>query len=257
MSFVIACTLPQLGWATNCPAGVPATTIFFANGINTTPKDAKKAKDALEAKFNQYLATLSPPMQLGCLQFDFVYNQTQGIALDIYESYRQLSRDEPTNFWLIGAQLLISSTPLLYAQAFLDAASVIDPNVYLDQPDLNMTLQKYRAELFSAGHKVVVVSHSQGNLYANEAFKELYNPPNGQTPLTTKSFGIVAVATPANFVAGYAAGQELYTTNTEDIIQRVPQALQGNITDSCGDDVELCHNFIGTYLTRIIHQPAS
>jgi hypothetical protein len=184
------------------------------------------------------------------LSFDLAYNQTAGILLDIYDSYLQKVnlQEKPSFFWRIIANLTIPPEPA--EQVILEEFSQIDLNSYVNQDDLDKHLAQYRAE-FSKGH-VVVIGHSQGNLYANQAYNRLSLTEKGR-------FGIVAVATPSSSVAGYASGEEPYTTLKEDrIIALVrsifPSTLEPKTSNGsgppCGND-SLCHNFIGTYLAGI------
>ena len=71
------------------------------------------------------------------------------------------------------------------------------------------------------GKKVVVVAHSQGNLFANIAYKGI-NKDN------IDGFGIVSVANPSGYVAGDSS-DTYYTTIEEDkVIAVIPFALRAN-----------------------------
>lgn len=101
----------------------------------------------------------------------------------------------------------------------------------------------YSAEL-ALGHKVIVVAHSQGNLYANQAFS-VVTALGGST-----LFHIVGVATPATSVAGSGP----YFTLHGDIITLVPGSLPANITNDSPSPCQgalfsvACHAFDDSYM---------
>jgi hypothetical protein len=100
------------------------------------------------------------------------------------------------------------------------------------------------------GKKVVVVSHSQGNFYVNEARDLLAKQlRNGKM----SSFAAFGVATPANNVIG---ARLPYLTNHRDFIQYVPRALPANwklyrSDKSDADDIGViqAHLFNITYIS--------
>jgi hypothetical protein len=183
-------------------------------------------------------------MQDECLRpFDLAYDTDVGIRLGIVDSAAQILAGNMSSFWRVWGNLEVA--PNWFQQIALQTARGIDQGLYVFEPDLQMHIQQYRAE-FSKGNKVVTVAHSQGNLYANEAYNVLYN---GISPLQTRSFGIVSVANPASFVAGDGP----HTTFFGDIITLVLFALLPN-TPSDGVGV-LCsispwclHGFADAYL---------
>jgi hypothetical protein len=88
-----------------------------------------------------------------------------------------------------------------------------------DDPSLERHVQIYRDHLFS-GRKVVVIAHSEGNMYANAAYRRLFEsalPTPGE-----RSFGIVGIATPTQDIAGWhpaiCSPVGCYTTLAEDLV---------------------------------------
>jgi hypothetical protein len=104
--------------------------------------------------------------------------------------------------------------------------------------------KKYNEDLCQ-GDKVVVVAHSQGNLYANIAY-------TGINENVIDGFGIVSVANPSWYVASDDSNQ-FYTTIDEDlIIGFLPGALSPNVNNFPGlnsDDLS-GHMFIKSYLAQ-------
>jgi len=71
------------------------------------------------------------------------------------------------------------------------------------------------------GHGVIVIAHSQGNLYTNEA----YNALSGNDEWMRKYFHMMGVATPADHVAGGGP----YVTFDNDPIHSLPGSLNANL----------------------------
>ncbi len=76
------------------------------------------------------------------------------------------------------------------------------------------------------GHGVVVIAHSQGNLFVNHTYKNLASSVPSQAWMQ-KYFHILGVATPANHVAGNGG----HMTFDNDMIQLVPDSLTTNVTN--------------------------
>jgi hypothetical protein len=135
------------------------------------------------------------------------------------------------------------------------AAAEIDRIGFLDDQDHKTHVQAYRDHL-RKGRRVVVVAHSQGNLYANAAYRTLFqtaSPTDGE-----RSFGIVAVATPAPAVAGWhpevCSLLGCYTTFVNDAVmhwvrQALPDTLPANVLGSSLPDGDTSwHGFRPAYL---------
>jgi uncharacterized membrane protein len=213
--------------ASSAFANVCASTIYFANGILNTPEDADDNRAALQELVNQRVLELSPAIPCS-LVVSISYNPTSNAFLDLFESFVQLSSDpNPAElFWRMARGLVASSA--LFALAEL-AATI---NMELDLGD---QVDSYKATI-ARGSPIVLVGHSQGNLFANEAFVRLGSP-------LRETFRIVPVATPAGYVAGQSAPYT-YTTVFGDFISEWPAALESNISnDFTCVSKSVCHKF--------------
>jgi len=122
--------------------------IFFANGIDTSKKEAKKNIDILDtaildempAVYEKYLGQVGTSSKVG-----YAYNKTNGKVLDIWESIAQ-----KLNF-----------------QDLIDAIFATD-----HENDIEEQVTQYRSSIEN-GHRVLVVAHSQGNLFTAEALNKL------------------------------------------------------------------------------------
>lgn len=83
---------------------------------------------------------------------------------------------------------------------------------YVNDADLRTHIDNIYLPHLNAKRKVVILSHSQGNFYANRAYETISRMSNGVT--LTNALGVVGIATPANYVAGGG----YHTTNTKDLI---------------------------------------
>jgi hypothetical protein len=108
-----------------------------------------------------------------------------------------------------------------------------------DSDTVDANVRSYRAEL-ALRNKVVLVAHSNGNVYADEAYGRL-------TPAERTSVGVVAVAT----LLGSVPGDGPYVTLVEDtFVATFPGALPPNTTNTGGFCPQFigCHAFIDFYL---------
>lgn len=120
------------------------------------------------------------------------------------------------------------------------APLVFDPAV------VEAHVRLYRTEL-ALGNRVLLVAHSNGNVYADEAYKRL---GVDERP----SVGVVAVAT----LLGSVPGNGPYVTLLEDaLVAVVPGHLPANTTNTGGVCPEGfgCHDFVRFYLDGVESGP--
>lgn len=134
----------------------------------------------------------------------------------------------------------------------LDMAARVDQAQAVRDSDLRSHVQRYKT-LLMEGSRVLVVGHSQGNLYANSAYTNLAYDENN---LPMDAFGIVAVATPSGQVAG---GGSYITRDDDRVINAVlffsPGTLDGNINNSNTSSDWKNHSFIDAYLDGVQSGP--
>lgn len=108
-----------------------------------------------------------------------------------------------------------------------------------DSDTVDANVRQYRAEL-ALMNKVVLVAHSNGNVYAEEGYGRL-------TPAERTSVGVVAVAT----LLGAVPGDGPHVTLVEDtFVALFPGALSANTTNTGGFCPQGfgCHAFVDFYL---------
>ena len=258
---LLLCGLPAVATAQPCPARV-----IFSNGIDTFEDDARDARDKLRETVNARLKA-SDRSELPAYCFDYAYASTRDEKLDLLEAWAQRFVDNITfgGFWRWLGRTA-NAVDLLPWQVLADIYLAFGNVTYLLNPDLQSQVGSYRAWLLNS-QRVIVVAHSQGNLFANEAFGVLTSGADGLAPLNTEQFHIVSVATPAHFVAGQPAGS--HTTLYGDVILAVSGRLPANTEVAgtpCGATPPhlqvphpttgvACHSFLDSYLTGTLSGP--
>jgi hypothetical protein len=115
-----------------------------------------------------------------------------------------------------------------------------------DSNTVDANVRAYRAEL-ALRNKVVLVAHSNGNVYADEAYRRL-------TPAERTEVGVVAVAT----LLGSVPGDGPYITLIEDaLVAFLPGHLPANTTNTGGFCPEGfgCHAFVRFYMDGAVSGP--
>lgn len=244
--------------STDCLAECPSnarTTVVFSNGIGTTLTEAAASlNDVLKPAV--IAAAPSTAVDQSCITFAVAYDSTfvdsnntvistGNKILQIADAMAQRGVDYAANFWQYWN---VSIAPPSWFQDLQRTLITSAASVF--QPDLITQELFYSAEL-GAGHKIVIVTHSQGALYANSAYEVVIGLSGHQQDLH-----IVSVASPATYVAGNGS----HVTLHGDIITLVPGALAANSTNTtpavCTTDPIGCHNFDKSYMAGDRTNPA-
>ena len=222
----------------SCQATPEKFHVVFGNGILTTVNGASASLSALEAKLGSSYSGQE-------IDYDLAYNYSNGAFIDLLQSFDQQLAQYTSQVlqWFYGIGIVPNWFNNLQQQILVTVYQIT-------APELTAHVEKYR-EAILQGRKVLVVSHSQGNFYVNQA-KQILSSQQPSVPM--ESFGIFGVATPANNVGG-ANGP--YLTNHRDIILLVPGSLDSNWTlhnagdGSVADDRGrvLAHSFVDTYMS--------
>ncbi len=179
---------------------VKDTVIYFGNGVWT---DRPLAKIDLE-QFKNEISTVFPAEQFDKISFDLAFNTSSGKLADLFESAIQDLSGDASSFWRTIAILV--PMPATFRAKLTNLAATIDENAFLNSQDLSIQLASYRNTILE-GKKALVVSHSQGNFFANESYRQLSTSDKA-------SFGIVSVANPASSVTTGGPHTTLY----EDLV---------------------------------------
>ena len=236
-----------LGFHTNLYAQVneecqpdDKTVVFFGNGMETPKRDAIDAKEALKIALEKDVSdgkfTLPADVQLDSICYGVAYNTDELGYLDLFQAIRQFLEPNPTQTWQLISRLIRG--PSGFQRAYAQIISYYNSDLYLNDPAFQEQIARYRTEI-TEGRKIIIVSHSQGNFYSNQAYARLLNEGTSSTRLE-----IVAVATPDDVIADDPTNTS-YTTLFGDIILQVPGNLDANTAIDETDPTECVPGEIG------------
>ncbi|UXY15499.1 hypothetical protein N8I74_00340 [Chitiniphilus purpureus] len=241
LKFLIASLLVSINsWAElNSCDQIPVT--IHINGINTSRADAEESQRMLKVILEE---KLGHPVKS-----DLAYNQTHGFFADIAQTFYQLNQQNPDEApEKIAQALLYGEAPAGLEPRLAEAAQRYYRAQYERAMLAQLTLDE-ESEILrdirqatSNDDKVLLVPHSQGNLFANRVYALLTQngvPDSGQVRI----FG---VASPADRVLGNGS----YLTSSKDLVigglDLLRNVLPSNIVVPAGDT--LGHGFKETYL---------
>jgi hypothetical protein len=210
--------LPNIAYSLDerlCQQGV---FVFFGNGIWTDKQAADASQDFLSRQVESHI--FGTDLE-GLITYATAHNPSDGKLLDLLETFEQNLQTDWSQFWryLAGLDLM----PDFFQNKLKEIANKVDESILLANPAVQNHVEKYN-KLLSEGNKVVVVAHSQGNLFANIAYPSIDSQ-------YIDGFGIVSVGNPDNYVAGSGP----YTTLYEDIIiSSIPRSLPANVNNFFG-----------------------
>jgi len=168
-------------------------------------------------------------------EFKYAHNETYGKINDMIETYWQLyeSGQISQGYFANMAKVLdgVDNTNP-DEEAFRERIINIINQYELDSQTM---INNYRTSSFNNKHNVLLVAHSQGNLFGNKMYALL-------TDEEKQKFQMVSVATPANSVtANYSLDAPYTTVNGDLIMAAIKNSFPSN-ADGFG------HTFVDSYL---------
>ncbi len=214
----------------------PEVVVFFGNGVWNDAESADRSRRLLQIQLESH--TLGTNLE-GIMTYKLAYNPSNGYLADLLETFEQDLQTSYSQFWNYLANWDLM--PGFLKDKILAIAKEVDAAVVSSNPSVQEHIAFYNQYL-SEDKMVVLVPHSQGNLYGNIAYLGIDQHYIGR-------FSIVSVANPDGFVAGGGP----YTTIDEDvIIGRIPLALPRNLDNFFGPlnwgDIWSGHSFIKSYM---------
>jgi len=197
--------------------------LYYANGIMMGETEVQ-ARELWKNKTRQIFTNINFDKSIG--KVDIAYNASENFFYDMYEAYQQYSDEKG---WV---------EYLKYRQIYFKDG--IPEFVTTYRPDLAKQIQAY-IQSIRLGHGVIVVAHSQGNFYTNEAYVALDS-------WMRQYLHMIGVASPASYVSG--DGPHVRFDN--NIIKLVPGALgatHNNPNSSFLISLD-AHDFYNSYLAN-------
>jgi len=202
------------------------TDIYFGNGVWNTDEQAIEGKTALRKLMHRaYNARLDRQEEGITYTFRHAYNPSHGTTDDLIETFYQLKESgQITGGYFFGVYVALAAES--NAEEFLRKLQTIISNY---DSDISQMYNIYNVASFKKKHNVLLVAHSQGNLFGNKMYTLMSDTQKDK-------FRMVSVATPANTSIG-----PYVTADLDYVIAGIPDHLSANV-DGVG------HTFIGTYL---------
>jgi hypothetical protein len=242
--------------SSSCTSGY---VVLFGNGVNNDPVNNILSKGRIRAYLGKNYN--NEPITYGFLPNPG--SNGSNLLLDLLTVFEQKMAEDPTLSWSIFLDFINGRTVNHAIVNFLSDYFLniqIDPTVQLKQQlaqfsqysdsTVNNQVTLLTTQL-TQGKKVMVVAHSQGNLYANAAYYKLASNPN----IDIGAFGIAGVANPANEVAGGTPPYtDRYVTSKNDMVINALRALQpatlpyNDTSVPINTDDLLGHGFLEIYM---------
>jgi len=196
-----------------------STRVYFANGMSNSDADAQNSSKNVR-------------LLLGSSQdysYRYSYNANENWLTQLLQVYEQKKIDQklevnPEEYWYLLRNM--EEAPEWFREVYKKNMEQFRESDVYNDPYLIEHVNNYVRDLYN-GKKVVIVAHSQGNFYANNAYRRILN----EYPEYQHNIGVVGVATPANSVQGwnnYNASYPYglyYTTNASDLVINLIRAF--------------------------------
>src|SRR5262249_3814250 len=137
-------------------------TVVHANGMRTDLAGAKASLEKLRPLVEQRLHSGHH-----AIAYAVAYNQMKGWLPSFYQVIKErLPMTASANLRIITG---LDPVPESLRDALLDWAATRDLAAFMDDASLAKQVSLYRKHL-RAGRKIVVIAHSEGNMYSNAAY---------------------------------------------------------------------------------------
>ena len=167
----------------------PETVVFFGNGVWNDAEDADESRRFLQDVLEIHISGTNLD---GTITYKLAHNPSDGYLKDLLETFEQDLQTNYSLFWNYLADWDIM--PDFLQDKIIAIANEVDAAVVSANSSVQEHITLYNRYL-SEGKLVVLVPHSQGNLYGNIAYL-------GINPQHSDGFGMVSVANPDGGVAG-------------------------------------------------------
>ena len=214
--------------------------IYFGNGLFndkiTANSYRKKLKELLEYSFIS-----KDPYLNKHINFHTSHNWDKGLAQDSLELIYQLSENgqldlNTTGYFELMSEVLGVSTPVIVGITVLsELYDLVRENRIktIEQENIDEMLNNYKSTSFQKGHRVLLVTHSQGGIFANKVYSKL----DGYQDY----FNNIHVGS----VASSVANGDAFVTLKSDLAVKLSNGLIGDLNNTNGAEG---HGFLTAYL---------
>jgi hypothetical protein len=237
------------------PLGDSVTNIIFINGMRNTIEIAENSLDRIRAAYAERLKTNEYP---GDYKFTLGYNQTHSETHDFaevrYQWETEFNREANVNelAWLapiIGVEYYEEAMGISIDSPYSQASNFIKKN-FLDRVTEFKTkylperekiveshkkttddLRKIMDESFENRQRVIIIAHSQGNLFANELIAHYYNNNKDKKMLSTEVLNIAPPTISPSKSWWWYTNKDDHIINTARLIHN-PYILMGYENES-------------------------
>jgi hypothetical protein len=250
---LVLCPLPT-------KASHPESYLIFANGMRNTLQEAELSLQLLrqsvidDLKYQSEQRHQSLRTGWSSDRVALAYNFKDELLDEFREVFRQKKTERAISFWKWYHESVEASQIL---KEIIHEEMMMCENESRLSETLYEQMQLYD-DLYRKGFRAVVVAHSQGNLFSNMIFEALEEKRGkGRSGLA-----VVAVATPASYVAG--SGRH-FTLTSDGVINRILptftdnpnylKPLRPNVSNTTPKPGNFDHEFIEFYLGGDIAGP--
>lgn len=209
------------------------TEIYFVNGVWNTLAQARDGRNLLESAYRQTLESQYPEQKF---EFKLAYNYSAGKVRDVIEVIGQKLNEinDPDANKLTASQYFnLYMTAKKFDEIVPLGARPITTTIeeYLagrvtDAVNASSHIQKYQTDL-QEGKRVLLIAHSQGNLFANQAVSALMDTYGS-------SIGMIGVASPAAIVYNNSSYYTAHDDRVIDALRIIHNVLPSNIENDPG-----------------------
>lgn len=196
----------------------PTKSLYFGNGVWTTSDDAFESVLSIQTRLKESMTSLS----FSTMTVDVAYNRSSSKFGDVAETAGQILGAEWPSLLMAHlsglsrlGRFVLSPFKKPLNEALAQKASEAFLTTELSREDIASFVTRYTTDI-GQGRKVVVVAHSQGNIFANRSFRELSSSQKD-------SFAVIPVASPDSVVEASYIG---HVTFFSDIVISAVQALR-------------------------------
>ncbi|PHQ56669.1 MAG: hypothetical protein COA30_03805 [Sulfurimonas sp.] len=221
------------------------TDIYFGNGVWNSRDDAKKSIIQLQYIIDTEVIKNDPKLQAKYGQIKLQYNTNYGGMIDILETFYQLKEagqiGEALFFTFVDELMAKQVSAIVNEDVKTLREQIINLIVSTEATEVDSMLTKYYEESFKLSHKVLLISHSQGNLFANRIYEKIN--PTGYKDY----FANMQIASPASEVKAQKGDYVTLSTDLtsfDPVINFIPGSMSPNASGDSG------HSLVSAYLSQ-------